>query len=44
MNEIDWKQESSYSVVFNKKQGKLLNNGANPLTNIWLLGVLYIRW
>ena len=44
MNEIDWKQELLDSVVCNKKQGKPLNNGAKPLTNSWLLGVLYIRW
>ena len=44
MNEIDWKQELLDSVVFNKKQGKLLKNGAKPLTNSWLLGVLNIRW
>ena len=44
MNEIDWKQELLDSVVLKKKQRKLLNNGAKPLTNSSLLGVLYIRW
>ncbi len=44
MNEIDWKQELLDSAVFNKKQEKLLKNGAKSLTDSWLLGVLYTRW
>ena len=44
MNEINWKQELLDSAVFNKKQEKLLKNGAKSLTNSWLLGVLYTRW
>jgi len=41
---IDWKQELLDSAVFNKKQEKLLKNGAKSLTDSWLLGVLYTRW
>jgi len=40
MIEIDWKQELLDSAVFNKKQEKLLKNGAKSLTDSWLLGVL----
>ena len=42
--EIDWKQELLDSAKFNKKQEKLLKNGAKSLTNSWLLGTLYTRW
>ena len=41
---IDWKQELLDSAKFNKKQEKLLKNGAKSLTDSWLLGALYIRW
>ena len=41
---INWKQELLDSAVFNKKQEKLLKNGAKSLTDSWLLGALYIRW
>ena len=44
MNEINWKQELLDSAVFNKKQEKLLKNGAKSLTDSWFLGVLYTRW
>ena len=41
---IDWEQELLDSEKFNKKQENLLKNGANSLTESWLIGALYIRW
>ena len=41
---IDWEQELLDSEKFNKKQEKLLKNGAKSLINSWLLGALYIKW
>ena len=41
---INWKQELLDSEKFNKKQENLLKNGAKSLTEIWLIGALYVRW
>ena len=41
---IDWKEELLDSAKFNKKQEKLLKNGAKALSDSWLLGALYTRW
>ena len=41
---IDWEQELLDSEKFNKKQEKLLKNGAKSLTDSWLVGVFYTRW
>ena len=41
---IDWKKELLDAAKFKKKHENLLKNGANSLTDSWLLGTLYIRW
>tara|TARA_R100001443_G_C3349708_1_gene176543 strand:+ start:51 stop:275 length:225 start_codon:yes stop_codon:yes gene_type:complete len=41
---INWKEELLSSAKFNKKEEKLLRNGAKSLTDSWLLGALYTRW
>ena len=44
MKEIDWKQELLESARFNKKEEKLLKEGAKSLTDSWYLGALYMRY
>ena len=44
MKEIDWKQELLDSQKFNKKEEKLLKEGAKSLTDSWYLGALYMRY
>tara|TARA_A100001515_G_C4423017_1_gene161054 strand:+ start:234 stop:458 length:225 start_codon:yes stop_codon:yes gene_type:complete len=41
---IDWKQELLESARFNKKEEKLLKEGAKSLTDSWYLGALYMRY
>ena len=41
---IDWQQELLDSVKFNKKQEKLLKNGAQSFTDSYLLGGFHTRW
>jgi len=41
---IDWKQELLDSQGFNKKEEKLLKDGAKSLTDSWYLGALYMRY
>ena len=41
---IDWKQELLDSQRFNKKEEKLLKEGAKSLTDSWYLGALYVRY
>jgi len=43
-NSIDWKQELLDSQRFNKKEEKLLKEGAKSLTDSWYLGALYMRY
>ena len=43
-NKIDWEQEVLDSAKFKKKQENLLKHATKPLTDSWLLGVLYTRW
>ena len=42
--EIDWKKELLESASFNKKEEKLLKEGAKSLTDSWYLGALYMRY
>ena len=44
MEKIDWKQELLDSQRFNKKEEKLLKQGAKSLTDSWYLGALYLRY
>ena len=44
MTEINWKQELLDSQRFNKKEEKLLKDGAKSLTDSWYLGALYMRY
>ena len=44
MKDIDWKQEFLASQRFNKKEEKLLKEGAKSLTDSWYLGALYMRY
>ena len=44
MKDIDWKQELLDSQRFNKKEEKLLKEGAKSLTDSWYLGALYMRY
>ena len=44
MKDIDWKQELLDSQRFNKKEEKLLKEGAKSLTDSWYLGALYLRY
>jgi len=44
MEKIDWKQELLDSQRFNKKEEKLLKEGAKSLTESWYLGALYMRY
>ena len=44
MEKIDWKQELLESARFNKKEEKLLKEGAKSLTDSWYLGALYMRY
>jgi len=44
MEKIDWKQELLDSQRFNKKEEKLLKEGAKSLTDSWYLGALYMRY
>ena len=44
MKDIDWKQELLDSQRFNKKEEKLLKEGAKSLTDSWYLGALYVRY
>ena len=44
MEKIDWKQELLDSQRFNKKEEKLLKEGAKSLTDSWYLGALYVRY
>ena len=44
LNRIDWKQELLDSQRFNKKEEKLLKDGAKSLTDSWYLGALYLRY
>ena len=44
MEKIDWKQELLDSQRFNKKEEKLLKQGAKSLTDSWYLGALYMRY
>ena len=44
MKDIDWKQELLESARFNKKEEKLLKEGAKSLTDSWYLGALYMRY
>ena len=44
MKDIDWKQELLESARFNKKEEKLLKEGAKSLTDSWYLGALYVRY
>ena len=41
---IDWRQELLDSQRFNKKEEKLLKEGAKSLTDSWWLQALYVRW
>ncbi len=41
---IDWKKELLDSQRFNKKEEKLLKDGAKSLTDSWYLGALYMRY
>ena len=42
--QIDWKQELRDSQRFNRKEEKLLKEGAKSLTDSWYLGALYMRY
>ena len=42
--QIDWKQELLDSQRFNRKEEKLLKEGAKSLTDSWYLGALYMRY
>ena len=44
MTNIDWKKELLESARFNKKEEKLLKDGAKSLTDSWYLGALYVRY
>ena len=44
MKHIDWKQDLLDSQRFNKKEEKLLKEGAKSLTDSWYLGALYMRY
>ena len=44
LDQIDWKQELLESAKFNKKEDKLLKEGAKSLTDSWYLGALYMRY
>ena len=44
LDQIDWKQELLDSQRFNKKEEKLLKEGAKSLTDSWYLGALYMRY
>ena len=44
MKDIDWKQELLDSQRFNKKEEKLLKEGAKSLTESWYLSALYMRY
>ena len=41
---INWKQELLDSQRFNKKEEKLLKEGAKSLTDSWYLSALYLRY
>ena len=41
---INWKQELLDSQRFNKKEEKLLKEGAKSLTESWYLSALYMRY
>ena len=42
LDQIDWKQALLKSAKFNKKEDKLLKEGAKSLTDSWYLGALYM--
>ena len=42
LDQIDWKQALLESAKFNKKEDKLLKEGAKSLTDSWYLGALYM--
>ena len=41
---VDWKQELLDSQRFNKKEEKLLREGAKNIAQSWWLQALYVRW
>ena len=44
MKDVDWKQELLYSQRFNKKEEKLLKEGAKNIAQSWWLGAMFLRY